>query len=285
MFAQIFCQVLCCHNNRLFSLLLTLFQNRPGLLPADRTNLSLQSTHSGFSRIITYDIFQCVILYLKFLLADTVFDKLFLYQMFFCNMKLFICGVAADLDQFHPVKQRPRNPFRAVRRGNKKYLRQIKRNLHIMIPESIVLLSIQHLQKCRRGISLIIGCQLVNFIQKEQRILHPCLSERICDPSRHSSHIRLSVSPYLCLIPHTAKTDSHIFLVQCRRHALCDRSLTGSRRSYQTDNRTLSLAAQYPYCQILQHTFLHLLQSVVIGIQDLFCLFQIRTVFGCLIPR
>ena len=65
--------------------------------------------------------------------------------MLFCNLKLFLIGVAGQLDHFHAIKQSLGNGISCIGRGNKHYIGQIKRQLQEMIAEGAVLLSIQHL--------------------------------------------------------------------------------------------------------------------------------------------
>ena len=83
-----------------------------------------------------------------------------------------------------------------------------------MITECLVLFPVQHFQQRRTGITLIVTAHLIDLVQKQQRILHPCLSDRIDDPSWHSTHISLAMSSDLGLIPNAAQTDAHILLIQ-----------------------------------------------------------------------
>ena len=84
-----------------------------------------------------------------------------------------------------------------------------------MIPESAVLFAVQHLQQCRKCISLIVCAHLIYLIQKHDRILRTRGLHGIGNPSRHSSHIGLPVSADLRLITHAAQRNSYIWLFQC----------------------------------------------------------------------
>ena len=154
-----------------------------------------------------------------------------------------------------------------------------------MIPERIVLLTVQNFQQCRRRISLIVIAHFIDLVQQQQGILNARLPDGVRDPSRHGAHICLAMSTDLRLVTDTAQTDTNILLVKRLRNAPRHGRLAGSRRSYQTDDRTASLSSQNTYRQILQYTLLHLLQSVVLCIQNLPGARQVFAVLRRLIPR
>ena len=82
--------------------------------------------------------------------------------MFSGNMEFLVGGVTVHLYDFHAVKQRARYPVAAVCGCDEKHLRQINGYLHIMIPERMVLLPVEHLQQRGRGISLVIAAEFIN---------------------------------------------------------------------------------------------------------------------------
>ena len=97
------------------------------------------------------------------------------------------------------------------------------------------------------------------------------------------------MSPNLRLIPHAAQTDTHIFLVKRLRHTFGDGSLPRARRSQQADDLALYLMLGHtrkrPHCQKLQHSFLHLIKTVMLFIQNLLRRHHVIAVLGYLIPR
>ena len=133
-----------------------------------------------------------------------------------------------------------------------------------MIPESIILLPVQHLQQSSAGIALVVIADLVDLIQKQQRVLDPCLPDRIGDPAGHGAHIGFAVAPDLSFIPDAAQTDADIFLMQRFGHASGDGRLAGARRAHQTDDRAPALTGQRTHGQIFQDPLLHLRQTVVV---------------------
>ncbi len=148
-----------------------------------------------------------------------------------------------------------------------------------------VLLRIKHLQKCRRGVSLVVAADLVDLVEQHQRIGYARLFQAVCDPPRHCPDIRLAVSPDLRLVTHAAQTDPDIFFVQCLRDRFGDGRLARSRRSHQTHDRHLALAGQASDRQILDDAFLHLLQSVMIPLEDLLRPVDVVVILRSPVPR
>ena len=154
-----------------------------------------------------------------------------------------------------------------------------------MITEFVILFTVQYFQKRRERISLIVCADFINFIQKHQRILDTCLTNSICDASGHCSYICFSVSPDFCLIPHSAKRNPYIRLLQCLCKRFGDRCFSGSRRSHQTQDRALPFFRQRTYCQKFQNSFFDLFQTIMICFQHFLCIFDILIVFPGFIPR
>ncbi len=74
-----------------------------------------------------------------------------------------------------------------------------------MIPELMILLTVQYFQKRRECIALVIVADLIDLIQQDKRILHSRLPESVSDPSWHCPHIGLSMPADLSLVTHAAK--------------------------------------------------------------------------------
>ena len=200
-------------------------------------------------------------------------------------MFLLIFRISRDFHQLHTVKKRSRDSLNIICSSNKQYLGKILGNLHIVIIELTVLLRIQNLQKCCGGISLIIAAGLVDLIKKHQRVADSGFLQCDCDPSWHGTDVSLSVATDLCLITDTSKTDADIFLVHGLCHRTCNGSFSGSRRSHQTEDRTLSLVGQLTYSKEFHDTLFDLFQSVMPLFQNLPCVLKILGILGFLIPR
>ena len=142
-----------------------------------------------------------------------------------------------------------------------------------MIPEFYILLSVQHLQERGKGISLIVAADLVNLIQKHQRISHSGMTQSVYHAARHSAYIGFPMATDFCLIPNSAQADADILFAQSPRYRPGNGSFSRSRRSYQTDDGAGSLFRQNPYSQVFQNSLLHLFQAIVILFENFLCMF------------
>ena len=154
-----------------------------------------------------------------------------------------------------------------------------------MVAEVHILLAVQHLQQGGRRISFVIAADLVDLIQKHQRISHARLPDALSDPSRHGAHISLSMAADLCLVMNAAQRNADIFFIQRSGNGLGDGCLSGSRRTHQAENRRLSLSGQRTNRQIIENPLLHLFKTIVILLQNRGSLLQILVIFGSFLPR
>ena len=76
----------------------------------------------------------------------------------------------------------------------------------------------------------------------------------------------------LRLITDAAKADPYIAAVQRLRNALSDTRLAGTRRPHKEQNRTGLLFVERHDCDLLNDALLYFFQSVMILVQNLFCL-------------
>ena len=192
-----------------------MFIDLSGSFPADITDFTLHLTHTGFLGVVLRNFPDHTLADRKLFFCKSMSFQLLWNQMFCRNMQLFILRITADLNYFHTVKKWPGDCLQRVSRRHKCHLRQIDRDFQIMITETVVLFTVQHLQKRRKSISLIVCADFINLIQKEQRVLYPGALNTVCNPSRHCTNISFSVPTDFSLITDTAKRNSHIRFFQC----------------------------------------------------------------------
>ena len=133
-----------------------------------------------------------------------------------------------------------------------------------MVTELYVLLSVQNLQQRRGGISLVITADLIDFIQKHQRVGNACLTQSIYKTARHSPHIGFSVSANFRFVMDASQTDPNIPFIQGAGYGTGNGCLTGSRRAHKANNRAVAFFGKDTHSQIFENALFHLLQAVVI---------------------
>ena len=260
LFSQILVQISLCHPD----LLLFLLQDLPGRLPADVPYFSLKLANAGLLCVIPGHLPDSAPADGKLILFQAVPADLLGYQMLHGDVELLVLCVAGHLNDFHAVQQRPRDSLQSVGRGHEKHFREIQRHFQIVVPEPVILLAVQHLQKGGEGISLVVVAHLVDLVQQHEGILHPGAADARRDAPRHGAHVCLPVAPDLRLVPDASQGDAHIGLLKRPGQGPGDGGLAGSRRSHQAEDGALSLSCQSPHSQKFQHPLLHLLQAVVI---------------------
>ena len=87
------------------------------------------------------------------------------------------------------------------------------------------------------------------------------------------------------LVPHTAQTEPRQLPVHSLGHRDGYRGLAHARRAYQTQDLALGVRIQLPHGDELQNALFHLLQTVVIPIQQLSRLLHIRPFAAEPVPR
>ena len=86
------------------------------------------------------------------------------------DLLFLLLAVAGEPQDFHAIQQRLRNGIERIRRCDEQHLRQIERQVQIVIAERLVLLRIEHLEQCRGRIATEIAAQLVHFVEQQHRI-------------------------------------------------------------------------------------------------------------------
>jgi len=116
-------------------------------LAAGRVNLFLQAADAGLHRIIRNDSPDGSVRKGKILFRYAGFLRRLSDQMLLRDMEFLIRRIARKLDNFHPVEQRLRDRIVGVCRADEEHMRQIVRQIDIVVRKGRVLLRIEHFQK------------------------------------------------------------------------------------------------------------------------------------------
>ena len=141
--AQVFFQVGLGHSYRG----LIPLQEFPGRLPADLSDPPLQIPDAGLSGIVVDDLFQGLIADGELSFIQSVPLQLLGHQVVPGNMEFFIFRIAGYLDHLHTVQKGTGDGLGGIGCGDKENAGKIQGDLHIVIPELHVLLSVQDLKK------------------------------------------------------------------------------------------------------------------------------------------
>ena len=273
-------QIRCCQGD----LLRISRDDLHGGFPAQSTDPPLQNPDAGLSGVAGDEGPDGIVGELKLGLLQTVALALLGQQMLLGDLELLLIGIAGELNDLHPVQQRPGDSIGGIGGGDEEYLREIEGHLQEVVPECTVLLPVQHLQQSGGRIAVDIGGQLVDLIQQQQGVTAPRPADTIDDTAGHSAHIGLPVTPDLGLIVDTAQRDPGQLPAGSTGHRHSDGGLAHAGRAHQAEDLALELRRQLPDGQELQNALLHLLEAVVVGVQRLPGRRHIGALFGVLVP-
>mmetsp|Transcript_113803 Transcript_113803/g.328651 ORF Transcript_113803/g.328651 Transcript_113803/m.328651 type:complete len:231 (+) Transcript_113803:1563-2255(+) len=133
----------------------------------------------------------------------------------------------------------------------------------------MVLLRVEQLQHSARWVEHGIAGQLVDLVEQDYRVVDLQGHQRLDDRTRHAADVGTPMSPQLCFVPHTAKSDTVKFPTKCPSHRAAQRGLADAGRAMQTENRALHIPAHLLHCKEFQDATLHFVESVVVLFKDI----------------
>jgi hypothetical protein len=111
-----------------------------------------------------------------------------------------MCRVTGDKEKFKSIEERLRDRIKRIGCGQKKYPREIKVNVKVVIAELYVLVRIQNFKECRGGITSKVGSYLIELIKDEDWIITTSLLQTLNDATRKSTYVGSPVTADLCFI-------------------------------------------------------------------------------------
>jgi hypothetical protein len=211
---------------------------------------------------------------------QSVFHRLPWDEKTFGDGQLIILDVAGQFQNFHAIAQRAGDCIEDVCRRYEHYLAQIERHGEIVILKCVVLRWIQDFQQCGRRIAMKAGAELVDFVQHEDGISAAGLSDALNDIARKRTDVGAAMTADIRLVMHPAETLAHEFAIHRSRDALSEGRLADSRRADQAQDRTLSFRHELTHSEKFDDAFFHLLEAVVIRIENFTGLRQIDLFSG-----
>src|ERR1700686_4494230 len=157
-------------------------------------------------------------------------------EMALRDLDLLLLGVSGDADDLHPVAKRWADGLGDVRGGDEQHLREVIRDLEIMVAEFPVLFRIEPLEQCRRWIPPKVGADLVDLVEHDHRVARPGGAHRLNDPSRQCSDVRATMTSNPRLIADSAKAHAHKLAIQCPRDTAAERRLADAWGAYEAQD-------------------------------------------------
>ena len=123
-------------------------------------------------------------------LPEAVLLDLARHQVALGDLELLLLGVARELDHLHPVAQRRRDRVELVRGGDEQDLRQVERQVEVVVAEAGVLLGVEHLEHRAGRVAAEVGAHLVDLVDHQHRVVGAGVAHRADDRARASRRCR-----------------------------------------------------------------------------------------------
>ena len=174
--------------------------------------------------------------------GDAVLFDLAWDQITVGNLELLLLDVAGELDDLHAIQQGRRNRAEVIGGGHEHDLREIERQLEVMIAEGVVLLRIEHLQHGRSRIAAEIGVELVDLVEHEERIGRAGALHGLEDAAGQRADIRAAMAADLGLVADATQRNAHELAAERLSDGATQRGLAGAGRSDEAQDRLAFLA-------------------------------------------
>ena len=138
---------------------------------------------------------------------------------------LLVLGVAVEPDDLHPVEQRAGDGLGHVGRGEEQHLRQVELHLEVVVAEGVVLGRVEDLEQGRGRVAAVVGAELVDLVQHDDRVHGPRLAQRPDQPAGLGADVGAAVAADLGLVAHAAQGDPHELASEGAGHRLAQRGL------------------------------------------------------------
>ena len=248
-------------------------------------DLLLKAADSGLAGILIDDPLQRRLVDAEFLLAYSMLLQLLRHQITLGDLHLLLGKVAGDVDQLHPIKKRRLDRGDVVGRGDEQDVRQVVVNVQIVVMERRILLRVKYFQKSRRRVALVVVAHLVDLVKDDDGIGCPGLVDAVQNTSRESADVGFPMATELRLVVHAAEGYPDIFPAESLGDRLSEAGLADSRRAVEAEDRRLHVALQLEDGKVLDDPFLHCVKAVVVAVENLLRMLEVKVVLRHLAPR
>jgi len=120
---------------------------------------------------------------------------------------LLVLGVPVELDQLHPVQQRARDAIEHVGGSQEHHVGQVEVDLQVVVAEGVVLRRVEDLKQRRRGVTAVVGTDLVHLVEQHDRVHRASLTDGPDDPAGQRPDVGAPVPADFRLVPDPAERD------------------------------------------------------------------------------
>ena len=221
----------------------------------------------------------------QLLLGQAVRLELLRDEVLARDPELLVLGVARELDHVHPVEQRARDRLELVRRADEQDLREVERQVEVVVAEVAVLLGVEHLEHRARRVAAAVGAHLVDLVDQQHRVLRLGVAQRADDRAGHRADVRAPVAADLGLVADAADREPLELAAERAGDRLPERGLADAGRADEAEDRTGEVVLQLRDGEVLDDPLLDLLEVVVVLVEDRPGALEVEVVLGRLVSR
>src|SRR5205085_12538752 len=145
----------------------------------------------------------------------------------------------------------------------------IERHAQIIVAEGRVLLGIEHFEERGGRVTMKAAhAELVDLVEHHHAVASSRLAQALDDVAWQRSDICAAMAADLRFVVHAAQAHARELASRRPGDALTERGLAHARRADEAQDRTLARRIELPHREKLEDAPLHLLEPVVIGIEN-----------------
>src|SRR3954453_21574538 len=254
-------------------------------LAAPRADLALELAHAGLARVLAHDRAQRRVRERDLALGQAGALDLPRHQVPLPDLELLLLGVAGELDDLHAVAYRTGHAVEVVGGADEDDLREVERQVEVVVAEAEVLLRIEHLEHGRGRIPAEVRPHLVELVDHQQGVVRAGVAHGADDRPRHSTDVRAAVAADLRLVAHAADGDALERAPERARDRLAQRRLADAGRADEAHDRAARVRLELAHREELEDAVLDLLDVVVVGVEYLAGVVEVEVVLGGGVPR
>ena len=221
---------------------------------------------------------------LVLLVVETVVFELARNEVPGRDLDLLLLGVPLQVEDLHPVLERGRNRIHHVRGGDEQHVRQVEREVQVVVPEGVVLLGIEDLEERRTGIAPEVHPELVHLVQHEDGIPGAGPHQTLDDLAGQRSDVGAAMSSDLGLVANAAQAEADELAADGLGDRPAEARLADARRPREAEDGSLLVGLSLPHREELEDPVLDLLEVVVVRFEDVLGPRDVVLVLGPLVP-
>ncbi len=247
--------------------------------------VAIQVSYARLTRVLVYDRLDGIVADFDLLRAQPVCFELLGQQVIARDQQLLTVGVARELDHLHPVEQRRGDRGKRICGRDEEYAREVEGDLEVVIAEGVVLFGIEHFEQRRRRVAPEVGAELIDLVEQEHGISRTRAAQALQNPARHRTDIGAPVAANLRFVANPAERRANEVSIHRAGDRATERGLADAGRADEAEDRTLRFGCELAHREVLEDAFLHLLEVVVVLVEDAARLAQFEFVLGFDCPR